>query len=74
MKQDHIGQELDVNDFVVFVSPHYRHLTLGRVTGFTAKMVCVAVPHARGHWTTRLQPFKLAKVPAEYALAKTLAR
>ena len=74
MKQDFVGQEIAINDFVAFVGTHYRHLTMGRVTGFTAKMVSIAVPHARGHWTTRLQPHKLIKVPTEYALAKALSK
>ena len=39
--KDFIGQELAVGDFVAFMRPMYRELTLGKVTSFTSKKVHV---------------------------------
>lgn len=73
MRHDFIGQIIEEGDFIVMQSPTYRHLLLARITGFKPKMVMVDVfdQHA---WRTTVHPNKITKVPAEYAIAKMMAK
>ena len=75
MRQDFIGQELTIGDFVTVVTPHYKKLALARITGFKPKLVMLDIMAHRHHtWRTNLHPDKLVKVPAEYGLARMMAK
>ena len=73
MRYDFIGQDLDLGDFVVFISPTYRKLKLARITGFKTKMIMVEVIDQHP-WRTTLHPDKIAKVSAEHGVAKLMTR
>jgi len=61
--RDFLKRELAVDDYVVFITPRYRSLTLGKITRFTNTM-CV-VSYNKGRTELRQQPDQLVKVEGE---------
>ena len=61
--RDFLKRELAVDDYVVFITPNYRSLKLGKITRFTNTM-CV-VSYNKGRTVLRQQPDQLVKVEGE---------
>lgn len=61
--RDFLKRELAVDDYVVFITPNYRSLKLGKITRFTNTM-CV-VSYNKGRTELRQQPDQLVKVEGE---------
>jgi hypothetical protein len=74
--KDFIGQELEVGNWVVFITPDYRDLTLGEITKFTPKNMHVTyIHHDRGrHWSKLIRSNTSVKIDGPELTAMLLKR
>jgi intein-encoded DNA endonuclease-like protein len=71
MKQDFLGQELKVGDYVIFMKQHYREFGMGKVIKFTPQKV--RVKWGSNDWAEILQTAdQLVKVEGQEVFAYAL--
>ncbi len=59
--KDFLGNELVLNDVVVFMEPKYRSLFIGRIDSFTPKMINIKFIDNKVERTVRQLPNQIMK-------------